>query len=258
LIAAIADHGSVKPLSVRGYEQVLDLVMGALDDEAVSPWASLADSLRDAVGGTAAIMLNTAPSVSVLAWTRSAVLDKADERVRRFRPSHPLTAVFAAGERAPMRVSDVIGSAAWRRNPVYDLSRREVDGSTFHLGIPINRHRNALIVRSGADFPRRSVDFACRLRPVLARLDRHLGVLERVRAAAPPTHDGDVAYLTPRELTILGLLANGLTAAAIGRRLNIRTATVSKHQENLYRKLGTNDRLTTVLQAQKCGLIRPS
>jgi DNA-binding NarL/FixJ family response regulator len=61
--------------------------------------------------------------------------------------------------------------------------------------------------------------------------------------------------LTPRELTVLALLAEGLTAAAIARRLAISPRTVNKHQENLYRKLGTTDRLTTVILAQDLGLV---
>jgi DNA-binding CsgD family transcriptional regulator len=62
--------------------------------------------------------------------------------------------------------------------------------------------------------------------------------------------------ITPREATVLMLLADGLTAAAIARRLSISPHTVTKHQENTYRKLGTSDRLTTILRAQEFGLVR--
>ena len=63
------------------------------------------------------------------------------------------------------------------------------------------------------------------------------------------------ARLTGRELTVLPLLAEGLTAAAIGRRLGISTRTVHKHLEHVYAKLGTADRLTTVLRARQMGLL---
>src|SRR3954454_5643251 len=49
--------------------------------------------------------------------------------------------------------------------------------------------------------------------------------------------------LTGRELAVLGLLGDGLTAAVIGRRLGISTRTVHKHLEHVYSKLGTGDRL---------------
>jgi DNA-binding NarL/FixJ family response regulator len=63
--------------------------------------------------------------------------------------------------------------------------------------------------------------------------------------------------LTCRQAQILGLLATGLTAEAISRRLGISRRTVTKHQELLYRRLGTSDRLTTVLRAQLLGLVEP-
>ncbi|MFI5495117.1 helix-turn-helix transcriptional regulator [Actinoplanes sp. NPDC051859] len=67
--------------------------------------------------------------------------------------------------------------------------------------------------------------------------------------------DPSVRRLTPRELDVLALLAESLTAAAIGRRLGISTGTVHKHLAALYRKLGTSDRLATVLRARTLGLL---
>ncbi|WP_405953396.1 response regulator transcription factor [Streptomyces prunicolor] len=51
------------------------------------------------------------------------------------------------------------------------------------------------------------------------------------------------------------MLADALTASAIARRLGISVATVHKHVESLYRKLGTRDRVSTVLRAQEMGLL---
>jgi hypothetical protein len=57
----------------------------------------------------------------------------------------------------------------------------------------------------------------------------------------------------------LHLLAEGLTAAAIGRRLTIAPRTVTKHLEHVYAKLHTSDRLSAVLRAQRLGLLpRPA
>ncbi|MGI5404953.1 response regulator transcription factor [Streptomyces sp. CA-135486] len=49
----------------------------------------------------------------------------------------------------------------------------------------------------------------------------------------------------------------GCTAAAMARRLAISHHTVNRHLENIYRKLGIHDRVTTVLQAQQLGLVNP-
>ena len=61
--------------------------------------------------------------------------------------------------------------------------------------------------------------------------------------------------LTPREIAVLRLVADGMTADAIGHRLGISTRTVHKHTENLYRKLSVADRLTAVMRAQSLGLL---
>jgi DNA-binding NarL/FixJ family response regulator len=62
-------------------------------------------------------------------------------------------------------------------------------------------------------------------------------------------------HLTPRELAVLGELADGLPAATIGRKLLITERAVHPHLERLYTKLGVGDRLAAVLQAQRLGLL---
>ncbi|GIJ43558.1 hypothetical protein Val02_04440 [Virgisporangium aliadipatigenens] len=74
------------------------------------------------------------------------------------------------------------------------------------------------------------------------------------RAAGIPLA-ADPVPLTRREQEVLAHLAQSLTAAAIARRLGISTGTVHKHLAAVYRKLGTGDRLATVLRARELGLI---
>lgn len=71
----------------------------------------------------------------------------------------------------------------------------------------------------------------------------------------PADDPGTRPPLTRRERQVLTLLAGGLTAAAIARRLGLSTRTVAKYQQRTYRKLGTSDRLTAVLRAQRLGLL---
>ena len=63
--------------------------------------------------------------------------------------------------------------------------------------------------------------------------------------------------LTDRELTVLTLLGQGLTAQAIAHRLQTSPRTVQKHLEHVYRKLGVRDRLVAVQRAREVGLLRP-
>ncbi|MFJ5776242.1 response regulator transcription factor [Streptomyces sp. NPDC093094] len=61
--------------------------------------------------------------------------------------------------------------------------------------------------------------------------------------------------ITSREMAVLGLLSEGLTAYAIGSRLRIAEKTVVKHKENLCKKLRVHDRVTAVNKARTLGLI---
>jgi DNA-binding NarL/FixJ family response regulator len=61
--------------------------------------------------------------------------------------------------------------------------------------------------------------------------------------------------LTGREHAVLGYLADGLTAEAIARRMSTRPATVRKHLQNLYAKLGTSDRLGAVIRGRDLWLL---
>ncbi|HZN73958.1 MAG TPA: LuxR C-terminal-related transcriptional regulator [Micromonosporaceae bacterium] len=67
------------------------------------------------------------------------------------------------------------------------------------------------------------------------------------RDAPPP--------LTQRQREVLELLSGGLTVQAIARQLYLSPRTVGKHLERIYRRLGTSDRLTTVIRAQRCGIL---
>jgi DNA-binding CsgD family transcriptional regulator len=111
------------------------------------------------------------------------------------------------------------------------------------------RHRSFVLARGGDDFTDREVDLARRLHPLLALLERQARVL-RVRSP-----DADTAGLTARELAVLVLLRDGLTAVAISHRLDVSPRTVHAHLRSIYRKLGVADRMRAVLIAQDRGVI---
>ncbi|MEV0678921.1 AAA family ATPase [Actinosynnema sp. NPDC050436] len=98
------------------------------------------------------------------------------------------------------------------------------------------------------------------VRPARAERDRardlldgcEPGLFDRVAGSWAPVADHG---LTDREHTVLEVLAQGLTADAIARRMDISPRTVHRHLQHLYRKLGTADRLSTVLRAQSLGLL---
>ncbi|MFJ5731716.1 response regulator transcription factor [Streptomyces paradoxus] len=63
--------------------------------------------------------------------------------------------------------------------------------------------------------------------------------------------------ITSREMAVLALLSEGLTAYAIGSRLRSTENSVVKHKENLYKKLRVHDRVTALNKARALGLICP-
>ena len=71
------------------------------------------------------------------------------------------------------------------------------------------------------------------------------------RPAGPPVAFPD---LTEREREILGLLAAGLTNAAIADRLSLSGKTVRNHVSNIFGKLQVADRAEAIIRAREAGL----
>jgi DNA-binding NarL/FixJ family response regulator len=63
------------------------------------------------------------------------------------------------------------------------------------------------------------------------------------------------SLLTPREHSIVLLLAEGSTNEEIGARLFISAATVKTHLSNVYVKLSARNRYDAVVKATQAGLL---
>ena len=70
----------------------------------------------------------------------------------------------------------------------------------------------------------------------------------RERADGPPD-------LSPRELEVLHLIADGLSAPDIGKQIHLSPATVKTHLRSLYEKLGVSDRAAAVAEGMRRGLL---
>jgi DNA-binding NarL/FixJ family response regulator len=62
--------------------------------------------------------------------------------------------------------------------------------------------------------------------------------------------------LSPRELEVLQLVAQGNSNPAIGRTLFLSETTVKTHLGHVFEKLGVNDRTRAVTRAMELGLLR--
>jgi DNA-binding NarL/FixJ family response regulator len=67
----------------------------------------------------------------------------------------------------------------------------------------------------------------------------------------------DLPRLTPRELTVIRLLSQGLANKQIARQLGLSIETIKEYASTAYRKLGATDRVTALFRAQELGLLQP-
>ena len=84
------------------------------------------------------------------------------------------------------------------------------------------------------------------LAPSVSRL-----LVQRAAAPTPPP----APALSPRELEVLALVADGLSNRAIGERLFVGEATVKTHLLHAFAKLGVDDRTRAVTRAMELGLL---
>ncbi|MEE1748402.1 helix-turn-helix transcriptional regulator [Streptomyces sp. JV184] len=171
----------------------------------------------------------------------------------------------STGDSSP-RPADALG----RLQHLRDV-RRFAPGRRFAFGIPLPGAyapvRGYVLFRPDAVFGPAALAYGIEVQPLLVAVDRQRILLSQWRAGAaavssgchdcraPVPADAAPCGLTPRETTVLLLLADALTTTAIGRRLGISARTVNKHIERIYRKLGTRDRLSTVHSARLSGLL---
>jgi two-component system, NarL family, nitrate/nitrite response regulator NarL len=94
-----------------------------------------------------------------------------------------------------------------------------------------------------------------------------IAAVARGRTVLAPSVQGGVAgeirlravherpFLSDREREVLELVAAGLNAPEIGRRVHLSTATVKTHLSHVYEKLGVADRAAAVAAAMRRGLV---
>jgi len=82
------------------------------------------------------------------------------------------------------------------------------------------------------------------------------GSVEAVRASAPAAFV-PAFPLTPRELEVLRLMAEGLTTKCIADRLSVRFKTAACHRSRVLQKLGVESTVSAVRWAIRQGIVEP-
>jgi DNA-binding NarL/FixJ family response regulator len=70
-----------------------------------------------------------------------------------------------------------------------------------------------------------------------------------------PATKANPANLTPRELEVLVLVAQGLRNADVARRLFLSERTVAHHVSSILHKLGVRSRAEATAEASRLGLV---
>lgn len=176
----------------------------------------------------------------------TAVLAGMHPGVRYIVTHEPLEAVFT--------IADLVSERAFAGSEYADLSRARW-GRNLQLCIPVMQGDGLLHYwtssRDGRYFPA-DREIAESLRPLLLAITAHV-----LASRSGPASGAPADTITEREAVVLRLLAQGLTAFSIGRRLGISPRTVNKHLERSYRKLGVKDRVQAVQMSTALGLVEP-
>ena len=246
------------------YERMLSVAVAALHERDPDLlWPLVAAALPELCGGEALIYKlddwnEDGGTLGLSADAAPEFGGLGEEAMGLLRAGYPFAGHYAAlPDRAPVTARTAAG-LAWGSSRTARLLDDLLDVDHV-LGIPLPESGSpitgCLVYRSGRDFTEDTVRVAGQLQPLLSGIEQQRQLLERWRRTVTPDAGTAEAGLTPRETTVLLLLTDALTAAAMGRRLGISERTVHKHVANIYRKLGTHDRLGTVLRAQQLGLV---
>lgn len=194
-----------------------------------------------------------------------ASADEIGQQLTALYRGHPIImSMFPGVDRThglPRRTSDLISRRELKKTRVY-AELLHPHGSEWQMTVRTDLDLSHGITgmtgscwvfdRTRHDYTDNEVELASRLQTVLTLFEHTLAF--RARAAAES--DEALRYgLTGREIEVLGLVAQGCTAHAIADYMRITEATVRKHLENAYRKLGVGDRLLAVDAARRLGLI---
>ncbi|MFG3442783.1 LuxR C-terminal-related transcriptional regulator [Nonomuraea sp. NPDC047897] len=184
-------------------------------------------------------------------WLHQAPLDALIDAHMR---AHPLLSHYAhTADLSPLTLDQIAGDRWWK-SEAYHAGKAAI-GIDRQLALPLSSRpgqiRAVIMSRSGRGFTDRDLEYADLARSLLDTVCAHEKAMFGLAALGDPAEYG----ITSREMTVLALLDEGLTARAIASRLRIAERTVVKHKENLYRKLRVHDRVTTLNKARALGLL---
>jgi len=173
---------------------------------------------------------------------RGAIPAEINAAVHRYLHQNPL---YLQRRGAPRSISDVLTRRAWHRTELYAEAYGKL-GQEDGLALDIPLARSGVLT---LNMTRARRGFRDAERLGLRMLEPHVQACwQRLRAQARLREAVDAhgsvmpERLSAREREVLLWVANGLSNQQIAEQLGIRPATVKRHLENLYAKLGVAGR----------------
>ncbi|MCE7004142.1 LuxR C-terminal-related transcriptional regulator [Kibdelosporangium philippinense] len=245
---------------LTGYQRVLDLAVDILDNPESAPSTTIATTLASILRSNVAFYIDIgveSADVSAISFDRDP---GAFRTMMTVAASHPLFQHYRdTGTHEVLDARTLLGGSLWRNHEIFSISRALLD-IREHVTIPLGAMRGYSLGRSDGAYSAAELALLERVQALLMSLDRHQRTYRHWHTSiASPARAAEVAEdfrLTSREITVLHLLAQARTAPSIARQLRISPRTVHKHVENLYRKLGTSDRLSAIQRAHALGLLQ--
>lgn len=209
------------------------------------------------------------PRVRVLIAEEHPLYREGVVRAVKERPELELVAEAADGRQALTLIKELVPDVA-----VLDVKMPELDG--LQVANAVDRDGIATRVLMLSAFIDRQIVFQAVAAGAAGYLskdadrreitDAILAVHRGGTVLAPEVQAGvaaevrsrwrrDAPSLSERERQVLEMIAEGLSAPEIGRRLFLSPATVKSHLQSLYDKLGVSDRAAAVAEAMRNGLL---
>jgi DNA-binding CsgD family transcriptional regulator len=169
---------------------------------------------------------------------------------------HPVYQWFLArpGSWGPVRISDAMPWDELVQTDLYQQDLKPV-GADHMVVVPVVPFSATSPDWTYFTANRRDRDFTDDEIDYLGLIQSGLAVAHATVTKGPPRAGVDDTQLTPRELSVVQRLAEGMTVNGIAHALCISEGTARKHLEHIHLKLGTTDRLSTVMRAHELGYL---
>ncbi len=169
---------------------------------------------------------------------------------------------LALSEEVHLAVLDLSMPRMTGLQAAHELSRRQPELRVLILSMHDNEQYFFEALKSGASgyvlktVANRDLIEACRAamrgEPFIYPAAVRAIVRDYLDRGSPPEE-----LLTPRELEVVKLIAEGLTSDEVAEQLSISSKTVDRHRANLLEKLGMRNRVELTRYAIRRGLVEP-